>query len=249
MQQKGEEPVLLTATPSWAAYVIGAPIKDADKNRTARFGVRAVSPNGDMYNENASEISWSDYMDIPYNEVLTDLEVNKAVVKPNEEFTIAMVDELAPKPEKWEILSSATGDVVYSSGSASSVTTKLPDLGLYDVRLTTGGKEIMKRSQLQITQESTGAVPEVTAISADPAKTATGEEVELVYAGRKGEGKVSRALTIADPNMLQIDGNVQTARFTPTLLVQGFKLQPPEQRYKPYPEEHHCRQVASQQLG
>ncbi|MDE7125202.1 MAG: glycosyl hydrolase family 85, partial [Muribaculaceae bacterium] len=74
VQQENQEPILLTATPSWAAYVIGAPLKSGYEGRRARFGVRAVSPNGDMFDNNVSDIAWSEYMDIPYNEILADLD-------------------------------------------------------------------------------------------------------------------------------------------------------------------------------
>ena len=58
-QQQGEEPLLMTTTESWAAYVVGAPLA-GDSNRMCRFGVRAVSPDG----ISGSNIAWSDYQEI-----------------------------------------------------------------------------------------------------------------------------------------------------------------------------------------
>lgn len=45
-QQENREQQLLTATTSWAAYVIDAPMVSGTEGRRARFGVRAVSPDG-----------------------------------------------------------------------------------------------------------------------------------------------------------------------------------------------------------
>ncbi|MDE7124963.1 MAG: LamG domain-containing protein, partial [Muribaculaceae bacterium] len=213
IQQENQEPILLTATPSWAAYVIGAPLKSGFEGRRARFGVRAVSPNGDMFNNNVSEIAWSEYMDVPYDQVLADLDVNKAVIKPNETFTVKYVDDMAPAAAKWEILSAATGDVVATATNASSVTTKLAEIGVYDLRITdTEGNASMMRAKIQVTDEATGAVPEVTSISVDKATAQTAEEVTYSFTGRTGEGKVSRAVKIADPQMLQIPGEIQSGK-------------------------------------
>ncbi len=210
VQQENQEPTLVTATPSWAAYVIGAPIKSGYEGRRARFGVRAVSPNGDMYNNNVSDIAWSEYMDIPYDQSLTDLEVNKAVIKPNETFTVKYVDDMAPAAQKWEIISAITGDVVASSENASSVTTKLAEIGVYDLRVTDNkGNVNMMRSKIQVTPEATGATPEITSISVDKSTAETAEEVTYSYTGREGEGKVSRAVLVSDPQMLQIPGEIQ----------------------------------------
>jgi len=209
IQQENQEPVLLTATPSWAAYVIGAPLKSGYEGRRARFGVRAVSPNGDIYNNNTSDISWSEYMDVPYNETLTDLKVSKAVIKPNEEFTVGYVDDMAPAAQKWEILNT-TGDVVAQTTNALTLTTKLAEIGIYDLRLTDpDGKVVMMRAKIQVTPEATGAVPAITSITSDKATAETTEEVTYTYSARNGEGKVSRALKIADPLMLQIPGEIQ----------------------------------------
>ncbi len=213
IQQENGEPVLLTATPSWAAYVIGAPIKSGYEGRRARFGVRAVSPNGDMYNNNVSDISWSEYQDIPYNQTLTDLDVNKVVIKPNETFTVKYVDDMAPAAKKWEILSAATGNVVATVSDAASITTKLAEIGVYDLRLTdSNGTSTLMRAKIQVTPEATGATPEITSISVDKSTAETAEEVTYSYTAREGEGKVSRAIKVKDPEMLQIPGGIQSGK-------------------------------------
>ena len=212
IQQEGEQPVLLTATPSWAAYVVGAPLRSGLEGRNARFGVRAVSPNGNMYDNNASEIAWTEYQAIPYDQPLTDVTVDKAVIKPDETFTLKYVDDMAD-PAKWEIIRANTGDVIATADNSTSLTTKLPFVGVYDLRITgSDGKVTMLRSQVQITPETTGAVPEVTDITAENTSVVFDDELQMQYVGREGEGKVSRAVKIADPELLQIDGNVQVGK-------------------------------------
>ncbi len=209
VQQENQEPTLVTATPSWAAYVIGAPIKSGYEGRRARFGVRAVSPNGDMYNNNVSDIAWSEYQDIPYEEV-SDLEVNKTVIKPNETFTVKLVDDMAAAPQKWEIISATSGNVVSTAENTASITTKLAEIGLYDLRVTDNkGNVNMMRGKIQVTPEATGSTPEITSISVDKSSANTAEEVTYSYTAREGEGKVSRAILVTDPQMLQIPGEIQ----------------------------------------
>lgn len=213
IQQENQEPQLLTATPSWAAYVIGAPIKSGHEGRRARFGVRAVSPNGDIYNNNTGEISWSEYMDIPYNETVTDLEISKAVIKPNEAFTVKYVDDMAPAAKKWEILSAVTGNVVATQVNSLSVTTSIPTIGVYDLRVTDSeGNQNMMRAKIQVTTEATGAVPTIFSITADKSTVDAEEEVKLTYTSRNGEGRVSRAVKVTDPQMLQIPGEIQSGK-------------------------------------
>ncbi len=209
VQQENQEPTLVTATPSWAAYVVGAPIKSGYEGRRARFGVRAVSPNGDMYNNNVSDIAWSEYQDIPYEEV-SDLEVNKTVIKPNETFTVKLVDDMAAAPQKWEIISATSGNVVSTAENTASITTKLAEIGLYDLRVTDNkGNVNMMRGKIQVTPEATGSTPEITSISVDKSSANTAEEVTYSYTAREGEGKVSRAILVTDPQMLQIPGEIQ----------------------------------------
>ena len=59
-QQKGQEEKLLTATTSWAAYVVDAPMLSGADKRECRFGVRAVAPDG----KQGSAIVWSNYQTV-----------------------------------------------------------------------------------------------------------------------------------------------------------------------------------------
>lgn len=208
-QQKGEEPQLLTSTESWAAYVIGAPIK-AGSDRNCRFGVRAVSPDG----VKGSEIAWTDYQEVAYDSQSTAIAVDRAVIKPNETFKVYYEDIMADAAKMWSIIDPTTGEVVATSLNSTSITTALPKIGLYDVNVITGdGKTIVNHGFIQVSPESTGAVPVINDITTNATGlVSAGENVEYTYTGRKGEGKVSRALKISDPDMLSIPAATQEGK-------------------------------------
>lgn len=199
-QQDGSEPQLLTATTSWAAYVVGAPMKSGQDNRHGKFGVRAVGLDG----ETKSDISWME-QDIPYNTVLADVEADKPIVKAGEEFTIRMKDDMAPAAQSWKIIDPLTGNVVKEVSSSKELTLNIEKEGLYDLEVTDAeGHVTVTRGKIQITPEATGAVPEVYSLVSDVKEQQTGMDVKLTYTSRDGEGTVSRALVISDPKMLSI---------------------------------------------
>ncbi len=200
-QQQGGEEQLLTATTSWAAYVVGAPMVSGYENRTGRFGVRAVGIDGIT----KSEIAWTEYRDIPYNTVLGDVEADKAIVKPNQEFTLRMKDDMAPAAKAWKVVDPVTDKVIKEATDAKEITLSIDKVGLYDLVLTDGSNNTtITRGKIQVTPESTGAVPEVLTLSSDVKEQTVGKDVKLTYTSKDGEGKVSRALVISDPNMLSI---------------------------------------------
>lgn len=208
-QQEGQSEQLLTATTSWAAYVVDAPLVPGAEGRMGRFGVRAVAPDG----KSGSPIAWSDYMDIPYNEPLTTVKIDKPVVKPNETFTIGLEDTMSPPAREWRVVDPLTGATVGSATDATELQLSLPDVGLYDLYFTDkDGVQVITRGFVQVTPESTGAVPELTALSADKTTAEAGETVTLTYASRDGEGQVSRSLRISDPKMFMIPGDVQQGK-------------------------------------
>ena len=206
IQQKGEEPQLLTSTESWAAYVIGAPIKAGDE-RNCRFGVRAVSPDG----VNGSEIAWTPYQEVAYDSQSTSVALDRAVIKPNETFKAYFEDTMADPAVIWQIIDPTTGKTVALANNATSITTAIAKVGLYDLKLVTkDGKEIVNHGFIQISPEATGAVPVINDITTDATgKVKTEAEVNYTYTARKGEGKVSRALKIQDPDMLSIPAATQ----------------------------------------
>lgn len=211
IQQEGEEPILLTSTTSWAAYVIGAPLKSGKEHRKARFGVRAVSPDGDTYDSSkADEIAWTEeMMEIPYNEMNNEIEIDKKIVKKDEKFSIRFKDDMAPAPQKWVITRSYDEKVVATAENVAEIETSISEPGVYDVCATTDYGEIMIRAGLHVTPLETGTTPEIESLSADKTTAETGEDVKYTYTGNDGKGSVSRGVRVCDPEMLQIPGEIQ----------------------------------------
>ena len=220
-QQKGQNEMLLTATTSWAAYVVDAPIAK-EGEREARFGVRAVAADG----KTKSDINWTEFKTIPYDSPKTDVVIDKAVVKPNEEFTLKFEDYLIDAAKEWKLLNSATGAVVYSTSNATSITTKLDEVGSYDLVLTDAkGQKHITCGKVQITPVETGAVPQITNITADKTTVEAGQNVTYSATATEGSGHVSRGLVIADPNMFMMPAELQTGNsYTYALWVKADKF-------------------------
>ena len=220
-QQEGQDEMLLTTTASWAAYVVDAPIVKGD-NRKVRFGVRAVAADG----KTKSQTSWTEYEEIPYNSPKTDVVIDKAVVKPGETFTLKFEDYLIQPAREWKLINSATGAVVYSTSNATSITTKLDDVGTYDLVLTDAkGQKHITCGKVQITPEATGAVPQITAITADKTTVEAGKDVTYSATTREGQGRVSRGLVITDPNMFKMPAALQVGNsYTYALWVKADKF-------------------------
>ena len=208
-QQKGQPEQLLTATTSWAAYVVDAPMVSGADKRDCRFGVRAVSPDG----KKGSEIVWSEYKTVDYNQPLSDVVTDRPVIKPNEEFTLKYLDEMVPAARAWKIQNAVTGAVVAQGESGTSATLKVAEEGTYDlVVVDSKGNETVVRGKVKITPEATGAVPQINSITADKITEKTGKEVTYTFDGRLGEGKASHGLEISDPKMFRIPGDVQQGK-------------------------------------
>ena len=220
-QQKGQDEMLLTTTTSWAAYVVDAPIAK-EGERKARFGVRAVAADG----KTKSQTSWTEYKDIEYNSPKTDVVIDKAVVKPNETFTLKFEDYLISPAREWKLINSATGNVVYSTSNATSITTSLDEVGSYDLRLIDSeGKVHITCGKVQITPVETGAVPQITDIKADKATVEAGKDVTYSATATEGSGRVSRGLVISDPNMFMMPADLQKGNsYTYALWVKADKF-------------------------
>ena len=208
-QQKGQKQQLLTATTSWAAYVVDAPMVSGADKRQCRFGVRAVSPDG----KKGSEIVWSEYMNVDYNQPLSDVVADRPVIKPNEEFTLKYLDEMVSTAKEWKLQDAVTGTVAAQAASGTSAKLTVAKEGTYDlVVVDSKGQETIVRGKVKITPEATGAVPQINNITADKTTEKTGQNVTYTYDGRLGEGKTSRGLEISDPKMFRIPGNVQQGK-------------------------------------
>lgn len=226
-QQKGEKEQYLTATTSWAAYVVDAPMvidnpNVADATRDCRFGVRAVSPDGLQ----KSEISWSEYQKVEYDTPSTEVAIDRQVIKPNEQFKVYYEDQFAPNAQSFRLLNAQTGAQVGEKYSnCNQFTTSVPEVGVYDLEVVNdkGATEIF-RGKVIISPEKTGAVPVVETVTADKQTAETNEEIKLNYTSRDGEGKVSRGLVVKDPNMLLIPAEVTLDGGNNTSMAYSYAL-------------------------
>ena len=208
-QQKGQAEQLLTATTSWAAYVVDAPMVSGIENRSCRFGVRAVSPDG----KQKSEISWSAYQEVAYDQPSTKVVCDKAVIKPGQEFTLSYYDEMCPAAQQWKIVDPVTGTEVATAKDATSCTTTIDKVGLYDLCVVDSkGVSTWTRGFVNISPAETGAMPEINSVTSNKMTAVAGEEVEFTYDGKIGEGSVSRALVVGDPKMFMVPGDVQKGK-------------------------------------
>lgn len=208
-QQKGQKEQLLTATTSWAAYVVDAPMVSGNDKRDCRFGVRAVAPDG----KQGSEIVWTPYQRVEYNQPLSDVVADRPVIKPGEEFTLKYLDEMVPAATSWSLNDAVTGATVATAGSGTSATFRVDQEGTYDlVVVDSEGKSTTTRGKVKITPEATGAVPHINTLTADKQTEQTGKPVSYTYDARLGEGMASHGLVITDPKMFRIPGDVQKGK-------------------------------------
>lgn len=221
-QQKGEKEQYLTATTSWAAYVIDAPMVADLEKRDCRFGVRAVSPDGLQ----KSEISWSNYQKVEYDTPSTEVAIDRQVIKPNEQFKVYYEDQFAPNAQSFRLLNAQTGAQVGEKfTNCNEFTTSVAEVGVYDLEVVNdkGATEIF-RGKVIISPEKTGAVPVVETVTADKQTAETNEEIKLNYTSRDGEGKVSRGLVVKDPNMLLIPAEVTLDGGNNTSMAYSYAL-------------------------
>lgn len=145
-QQKGRPQQLLTATESWAAYVISAPLAEGCK-RECRFGVRAVSPDG----QQGSDIAWSDYRVIEYNALNSTPAIDHERIKPGEAFTIYYKDNMMPPAKEWRIIDALTDKVIAKAENSTSITTSIDKDGIYDLMTINGdGSQTMTRGLVKV---------------------------------------------------------------------------------------------------
>lgn len=202
VKQAGGEKVLCTATTSWAAYVVSAPY-DIEGEKTIQLGVSAVALDG----KSESEITWTEPLEIPKSEVVEGIEIDKTVIKANEEFTVKFIDPTHVAADKWEILNAQNGKTIGEPiTNATSITTELPEVGIYDLRMTytlDGEKvEELYQALIQISPEEVGAIPQIKTLKANNSdesiKVNKDASVTYSYTGRSADGSVSRGLRLSE---------------------------------------------------
>lgn len=204
-QQDGKDPILMGVTTSWAGMFYSVPI-DFKGNGMVKFGVSAVSL--DMKKE--SEIAWGGYQEVFSNYDFNDeIKANKAVIKPNEAFSISYVD---PRHEaaNWKIVDASGKTVAEANGVTEFKVDGIKDLGFYNLILDgtvgeAGGrvsKQVTYNNYIQITSEEVGAVPHITSLTADDSETSievmAKDEVTMKYEGTKADGAGSRGVQLLE---------------------------------------------------
>ena len=195
-QQEGFEPVLCTATTSWAAYVVGAPYY-LEKGGKIRIGVSAVSLDG----KNESAISWGEYMSVPVNTTVEGFTIDKPIIKAGEEFTIAF-DDPTHAAATW-VIKASENDEEKGTFNAKSFTTSLSEEGIYDLYLIQNGTTEIHRGKIQISPAAVGAMPKIETLTVSGVNNKdwieVGEEVTYSYTGvSNADGYVSRGMALRE---------------------------------------------------
>ena len=211
-QQQGCDAKVFSATTSWAAYVVSAPY-DTELGGDIRIGVAAVSLDG----ETESDIAWGEWIDVESIEptIVEGTEIDKPIIKAGEEFTLRYVDINHPAAT-WEVINSQTGASVQTFTNTTSITLSLSTVGSYDVKITNAdGTVAFTRGIIQVSPDETGAIPTIGTLTSDKTETHKDESVTLSYTtSRLGEGSVSRAVKVEDPNLLRFPEVVPSRPYT-----------------------------------
>ncbi|MGF0098876.1 endo-beta-N-acetylglucosaminidase [Prevotella sp. SGI.027] len=205
-QQTGQAPVLMGITTSWAGLLYQIPTVPTGENKI-KIGVSALSL--DMKSE--SDIAWSQEFPFPAYVYSDEIEVSKAVIKPNEAFEVAFID---PRHETgtWEIKDAQGQTVKSGSGLKIEVKDGLPAEGLYDVVVTApvysadgSSRPTVTRTfsaLIPITSETVGALPEIYTLTAnggtETVTTDVNKTVDLAYTGRYADGTTSRGINLKE---------------------------------------------------
>lgn len=202
-QEEGKEPVLMGTTTSWAGLVFAAPVVNTPSARM-RLGVSAVS----LDHKSESAITWSDYLSPATYTYTDDIQIDKTTIKPNEKFTISYVDPLH-EAGTWKLYNDAGTEVYSGNGHSVTVESGVPAVGNYTLKLT--GKMMTENnttttrefiSYVQVSDESTGALPEIYTLTANgsenPITVNVGNAVKMAYTARSADGVTSRGVNLAE---------------------------------------------------
>ena len=126
--------------------MIGAPLAEGCK-RECRFGVRAVSPDG----QQGSDIAWSNYRVIEYNALNSTPAIDRDRIKPGETFTVFYKDNMMPPAKEWRIIDALTDKVIAKAENSTSITTSIDKDGIYDLMTINGdGSQTMTRGLVKV---------------------------------------------------------------------------------------------------
>lgn len=214
-QQEGVKEEFVCATTSWAALLFNAKYDTSKSGSKIRFGVSAVGLDG----ETESDIAWSEYMSVPQDlSIGNTFSINIPVIKSNQDFTIGF-DDPNHDAGTWKIFKPGETNPIYTVSDVKSFTYRLPDVGLYDMELTStyNGKQYTAKvpGYIQISEQSVGAVPQIKTLTFNgqnydvkEVKTPVGTENNLAYTANPSNGTVSRGLDLKEKAFAIAPGNV-----------------------------------------
>ena len=221
--KQGEVETLLTTTTSWAAYVVDAAL--VPKVDKLQIGVRAIGKDGRAM----SNIVWSEEIEKPLTMIET-LTIDKDIIKPGEDFTIGFEDP-NHAVANIKIYNALTNNLVASANGVLTMTTSLPEVGSYDVEVTTNGKTLMNRSLILVTPEETGRLPQINDITSDVTEVTSGDnEVNFtadIATGTEYNGApctVSQSLYMSEPYQFTVDAAIMN-EYTNTSFALWFKVE------------------------
>lgn len=221
--KQGEAETLVTTTTSWAAYAVDAPLIPGIE--TVQIGVRAVGKDGRA----KSNIVWSNEIKQELTMIET-LTIDKSIIKPGEEFTIGFEDPNHAKADIY-IYNAFTGEIAAQANDVLAMTTTLPEVGSYDVKVVTNGQEVMNRSLILISPEETGRLPQIQNITSDVTEV-TGPDQQVNFTAEISKGDtyngapctVSQSLYMSEPYQLTIDAAIMR-EYTNTSFALWFKVE------------------------
>lgn len=214
-EQEGGEQEFVCATTSWAALIFNAKYDVSKSGSKIRFGVSAVGLDG----QTESDIAWSDYKTVPQDlSIGNTFSINIPVIKANQDFTIGF-DDTNHQNGTWKIFKSGEADPIYTATDVKSFTHNLPDVGLYDLELTSTYNNspytVKVPGYIQISEQSVGAVPQIKTLTfngqnhdASDIKTPVGTVNNLAYTANQSNGTVSRGLDLKEKAFAIAPANV-----------------------------------------
>lgn len=221
--KQGENETLITTTTSWAAYAVDATVTPGIES--LQIGVRAVGKDG----RTKSPIVWSDEI-VQELTMIETLTIDKDIIKPDEEFTIGFEDPNHPVSDI-SIYNASTGELIRSASGVLTLTTSLPEIGSYDVKIVSNGVELMNRSLILISPEETGRLPKVIDITSDVSEvTADNKDVNFTADIDKGTTyngmpcTVSQSLYMSEPYQLTVDAAI-ISEYRNTSFALWFKVE------------------------
>ena len=204
-QQEGGEKRCMGITSSWAALYYSVPM-DHKLGKKVRFGVSAVSL--DMKHE--SEIAWGEYNAPTAYEFDDNIVANQTTIKPGETFELSYVDA-NHEEGTWELVNH-NGESVFTGKGVSVTIEGLAQVGSYTLKLTGMEYDNDRKARVetvrtfpafvQITPESTGALPAIYTLTANGKEADihvnAHEAVTFAYTGRDADGSLSRGLNLSE---------------------------------------------------